>query len=240
MVHQTFKQFARFLNRNSPYILTGIAITGVITTSLLVGDATPKALKIIEERKCRTNLEKIKETWKCYIPAGISGVITVASIITANSINQQRNAALAGLYSIAQTTLNDYREKVVEIIGENKERKIRDEIDSDKINNNLPNNIILTGSGEVLCYDSMTGRYFMSDIEKIRKTVNELNRKLLTEMFISLNDIYYEIGLPSTEIGNNLGIDIERGLFEIKFSSQLTPEGKPCLVLNYEVYPQYS
>jgi len=167
-------------------------------------------------------------------------LVTIGSIVTVNSINQRRTAALAGLYSLAQTSLKEYREKVIDIIGENKERKIRDEVDHDKVLANPTTNIIVTGSGDVLCYDSLTGRYFTSDIEKIRKIVNELNRNLLTDMFIPLNDFFYEIGLDSTELGNNLGFDIDKGLFEIKFSSQLTKEERPCLVLNYEVYPKYS
>ncbi len=240
MTHKTFNQIGRFLDRNSPYILTGVAITGVITTVFFAVEATPKAMRIIAERKCQTKKEIIKATWKCYIPAAISGLVTIGSIVTVNSINQRRTAALAGLYSLAQTSLKEYREKVIDIIGENKERKIRDEVDHDKVLANPTTNIIVTGSGDVLCYDSLTGRYFTSDIEKIRKIVNELNRNLLTDMFIPLNDFFYEIGLDSTELGNNLGFDIDKGLFEIKFSSQLTKEERPCLVLNYEVYPKYS
>lgn len=239
MTHQTFNQVGKFLDRNSIYILTGVAITGVVLTGVLVADATPRALSIIKERQCITKLDKLKATWKCYIPAGISGIITIGSIISINTINQKRNAAIAGLYSIAQTTLNEYREKVIEVIGENKERKIRDEIDGDKVLNG-PTNIIFTGTGDVLCYDSLTGRYFTSDIEKIRRIVNELNKELLTAMFIPLNDLYYELGLEGTELGNQLGFDIDKGLLEIKFSSQLTKEERPCLVLNYTVYPKYS
>ena len=240
MIHQTFKDFGRFLDRNSPYILTGVAITGVITTVFFAVEATPKAIRIIEEHKCQTKKEIIKETWKCYIPAAISGLVTIGSIVTVNSIHQRRNAALAGLYSLAQTTLKEYKDKVIEIIGENKERKIRDEVDADRVLQNPPSNVILTGSGDVLCYDSLTGRYFASDIEKIRRIVNELNKELLTAMFIPLNDLFYELGLDPTELGNDLGFDIDKGLFEIKFSTQLSKEGKPCLVMNYEVHPKYS
>ena len=240
MVHQAFKDFGRLIDKNSTYIFTGVAITGVFTTVILAVEATPKALSIIESHKCETNTDKVKAVWKCYIPTAVSCLITVGSIVAVNSIHQRRNAALAGLYSLAQTTLKEYKDKVIEIIGENKERKIRDEVDADRVLQNPPSNVILTGSGDVLCYDSLTGRYFASDIEKIRRIVNELNKELLTAMFIPLNDLFYELGLDPTELGNDLGFDIDKGLFEIKFSTQLTKEGKPCLVMNYEVHPKYS
>lgn len=235
----TVKEAGRFLGKNSHIIMTGVAITGVFTTSFLVADATPKALRKIEERECKTRLEKIEVTWKYYIPAGISGLITVGSIIALNSVHERRNAALAGLYSLAQTTLNEYKEKVVETIGENKERKIRDAVDADRVLNNPPGDVIITDSGSVLCFDSLTGRYFLSDIEKIRQIVNELNRELLREMFIPLNELYFELGLDPTELGNDLGFNVDQGLLDIRFSSQLTKDGKPCLVLNYEVHPRY-
>ena len=187
-----------------------------------------------------TNIDKIKVAWKCYIPAAAVGATTIGCIIGLNDAHTRKNAALAGLYSIAQTTFSQYQEKVVEILGENKERKIRDEIDKDKIlNNPVGADLIFSGTGEVLCYDSITGRYFNSEIEKIRKIINELNRRLMTEMFISLNEFYYELGLEPTKLGNDLGFNIDDGLLEIKFSSQLTKEERPCLVLNYDVHSRF-
>lgn len=236
-ITHAFKNLTNIIEQNSTVILTGLAVTGTISMAILAVEATPKAMQIIEDAKCETNLEKVKVAWKCYIPAGLVGVTTIACIIGANAINNRRNAALAGLYSMAQSTFKEYQEKVIQTIGENKERNVRDEIDKDKINRNPPlTEYIYNGSGGVLCYDSYTGRYFNSDIEKIRKIINELNWNLRNDMFIPLNDFHYELGLGPTKIGNDIGFNIDNGLLEVKFSSQLTEEGKPCLVLNYNVY----
>jgi len=243
MIHQTFKGLGRFLNKNSTSILMGVTMAGVITTPIFAIEATITATKILNELENKedlSELEKLQAVWKCYIWTAISGAITFGSVIAVNSIHQRRNATIAGLYSLAQTTLTEYRDKVVEIIGENKERKIRDSVDADKVLNGPGSTVIITGTGDVLCYDSLTGRYFTSDIEKIRQIVNELNHSLLTEMFVSLNDLFFELGLEGTELGKDMGFDIERGLLDMKFSSQLTKDGKPCLVLNYQVYPKYS
>ena len=240
-IKHVFKSFGRVVDKNSTYILTGLAVAGTISAAVLAVEATPKAMKIIEEAKCETNLEKVKVAWKCYIPAGAVCLTTIGCIIGINTINNRRNAALAGLYSIAQSTLKEYQEKIIETIGENKERKIRDDIDKDKIIRNPPSKeIIFSGSGDVLCYDSLTGRYFNTEIENIRKIVNELNRELMNEMFIPLNEFYYALGLESTKLGDDIGFNIDNGLLEVKFSSQLTKDERPCLVLNYDVHSKSS
>lgn len=224
------------LNENSTQILTVAAITGTITTALMTGKAVLQADQLLQKHKdLKAPKDKLKLVWRYYIPPTLSGISTIGFIIGLNHVHASRNAALAGLYSIAQTAFKEYQEKVVETIGDNKERKVRDAIDADHVRNTPQTEIIMTGNGDVLCFDSLSGRYFKSDIETIRQKINELNRSLISEMFISLNEFYYELGLDGIELGNNLGFNIDHGLLDIHFTSQLTKDGKPCLVLNYEV-----
>ena len=69
--------------------------------------------------------------------------------------------------------LLEYKTKVVQEIGKTKETKIHDEVVKDHISKNPPNidNVIMTGSGDVLCYDMLSGRYFMSSYETIRQKI---------------------------------------------------------------------
>ena len=242
------KSIGGVLTKNSPTILTGVAVTGVVTTVIFAVKATPKALLLIEEEKKHvqentqlTIKDVVRIAWRCYIPAAGVGLVTIACIIGANKVNSRRNAALASLYSLTDTAFKEYRTKVAETIGRVKEQRVRDEIDADHINKNpsSSNEVIFTGKGEVMCYDSLTGRYFKGDIEHIRRITNELNRRLMTDMFIDLNELYYEVGLASTKLGSDLGFSLDDGLIEINFSSQLNDVGEPCLVLNYDVVPKF-
>ena len=97
----------------------------------------------------------------------------------------------------------------------------------------------MTGGGETRCYDVLFGRYFKSDRNKIERAVNELNRRMLTDQFVSLNEFYYEIGLPGIKIGDELGWNIEKGYIDIQFGSHLSEDGTPCLAIVYTVGPQY-
>lgn len=235
------------LSNHSPEILTGIGIAGMVTTTILAVRATPKALQLIEEKKKEEQVEKlppvetVKTTWKCYIPATITGVTSIACLIGASSVNARRNTALATAYKLSETALTEYREKVVETIGEKKEQAVRDAVAKDKIEKNPVNQreIIVTGKGDTLCYDTLFGRYFKSDIEKLKRIENELNRRMRDEMYISLNEFYYEVGLEEVAAGHDLGWNIDRGYIELDFSSQLTADGTPCLVVGFSIPPKY-
>jgi len=97
----------------------------------------------------------------------------------------------------------------------------------------------VTNTGNTLCYESVSGRYFKSDIDKIKKAENELNRRMLREGCISLTEFFNEIGLTSTTISDELGWNIDKGLIELYFSSQLSDDGTPCIVVDYETMPTY-
>lgn len=254
-IKQIAKNLGGIISKNSPQILTGLGCAGVVTTAILAIKATPKALYLIQEREesltdAQTGVyhepikltkgEIIKLTWKCYIPAGVVGVTSIACIIGANTISNKRNAALAALYSLSETAFREYQEKVIETLGKNKDQQVRDEVAKDKVLSNPvgKNEVIFTGKGDVLCLDALTGRYFKSDIEKIRQVVNELNRALLSEMWLSLNDLYYALDLPNTVLGDEMGWDIDQGLIELDYSSQLDEHGTPVLVISSKVYPR--
>lgn len=234
------------VKKHSPEILTGIGIAGMITTVIFAVRATPKALEMIKKKEAELNqdlgvLDTLKTAWTCYIPSAMIGTASIVFLIGANSKNLKRNAALATAYTLSSSAFKEYQEKVEETIGEKKEQTVKDSIAKSKLEKDPISNkeIIITSKGDTLCYDAISGRYFKSDIEKIKKSVNELNRRMLDEMFISLNDFYYEIGLRGTELGDMLGWNIDKGYIELDFSSQLTDDGTPCLVLRYSLTPQY-
>ena len=258
------------VSHNSPIILTGLGVAGLIGTTVMAVQATPKALSLLDDELYtefkRQNLsinyedwitggtkvftwrkrikllpkkQVVKTVWKCYIPAAGMGLLTVGCIVGANRINLRRNAAIASVYSITEATLKEYQNKVTETIGETKERKIRDEIAQEHIAANPPNNnqIIITGGGDMLCFDTLSGRYFKSDLEKIRKVENKLNRDILSEMFIGVNQLYYDLGLPEIRLGDDMGWNVDT-MLEFTFTSKIAENGTPCLILDYIVAPK--
>lgn len=234
------------LVKHSPEILTGMGIAGMVMTTVLAIKATPKALKLIEDKKKEEHTDKltpvdtVKVAWKPYIPVAITGVTSIACIIGASSVNLRRNAALATAYTLSETALKEYKDKVIETIGEKKEKVIRENIDKDHVEQ-MPvskSNVIITQKGDTLCLDYHAGRYFKSDKDHIDRAVNKLNAQMNRDMYVSLNELYDELGLEHTVLGDDLGWSMDDGLIEINYSSQLTDEGQPVLVMNYQVAPR--
>lgn len=241
------KNAEHFIIKHSPEILTGIGTAGMIATTVLAVKATPKALTLIAEKKDEENvdeltpIETVKVAWKCYIPAAVTGVASIACIIGASSVNARRNAVLATAYKLSETALTEYKEKVVETIGEKKEQLVRDAIDKEHVEKQpvTKSDVIITGKGSTLCLDVHSGRYFESDIEQIKKVVNILNRRMLSEMYVSLNEFYGELGLDYTKLGYELGWSIDDGYLDVDFGTQIADDGRPCIVINYSVAPRY-
>lgn len=263
------KGFTQFINtsklalkKHSPEILTGVGIAGMITTTILAVKATPKALQLIEaeekERLCTIAgldydgdvcvgeeklgpIDVVKVAWKPYIPAAVTGVMSVACLIGASSANLKRNAALATAYKLTETAFTEYKEKVVETIGEKKEQVVRDKVDKERIEKNpvSSNSVIITDKGNTLCYDAISGRYFKSDIDLMKRALAMINRRMLSNEYVSLNEFYDEIGLDHIPLGNELGWRIDHGYIDPSFSSHIADDGTPCIVLGYTVAPEH-
>ena len=231
------------ISRHSPEILTGIGIAGMVTTTILAVKATPKAIKLIEAEKrakhvdALSPVDTVKTVWKCYIPAAMTGVSSIACLIGSNAINAKRNAALTTVYTLSEMARNEYKEKVIETIGEKKERTIKEKVDAERIKRDpvSKKEVIITEKGTTLCYDHVFGRYFKSDIDIINRAMNKINREIVINMYASLNDFYAELGLSPVEMGYDLGWNIDDGTIEIEPSSQLADDGTPCLVIDYSV-----
>ena len=252
--------------KHSPEILTGVGIAGMITTTVLAVKATPKALRLIDDKKMEvfdnldpkdvpenntdytdvslTPIEVVKTAWKPYIPSVVTGVASITCLIGASSVNAKRNAALATAYELSKTALIEYKEKVIETVGAKKEEVIREKVAQKKVDEKPVTNseVIVAGSGEVLFLEPASMRYFKSDLETIRGIINDLNERMITGMegYISLTDFYNEIGLSHTSTSDYMGWNLYRdGQIKVNFPAAKTEKGEPCLVLDYHIEPRY-
>jgi Family of unknown function (DUF6353) len=244
---KVFHQTQRVVSNNAPLILTAVGVTGVITTAMLTGKATIKAVRILDEVEAWSEMndlppmdikEKVQRTWMLYLPAVGNGLFTAACIVAANRIGTRRAAALAAAYSLSEKAFVEYKDKVVERLGVKDEQKVRDEIVQDRVNANPVSNatVILTGSGDVLCYDTITGRYFQSNVETLRKAMNDINHQIVHDLYATLDEFYGKIGLDSTKYSSEVGWNIDNPLW-IDFTAVLAEDNRPCVAMNYQHFP---
>jgi hypothetical protein len=116
----------RFMKDNATTILTGTGVVGTVATAVLTAKASFAASEklILEEANYAVEhdghggfntKDKIKVVWPLYIPPVAVGSATVASIVLANRMSAQRAAALAAAYGLAESRLQEYRGKVLEV-----------------------------------------------------------------------------------------------------------------------------
>lgn len=238
----------RVLANNSPALLTAVGVAGTLTTAYLTGKATIKATHLVCDERDVLLLPPtssmnpkwvIAQTWKFYIPAASTAVITVAAIICANRIGSKRAAAVAAAYSLSEKAWAEYREKVIEKVGDKKEQTFRDELAQERVVKDPVSNhdvIVLTSEG-VLCREDMTGRYFMSTLQILEKARNDTNYQILHQNEASLSDFYDRIGIDHTAMSDNVGWTSQGKQLELLISTALTEDSRPCLTLGYSVTP---
>lgn len=254
-----------FTKKNSPVILTGMAIAGVISTGISAYKAGLKAdevLKIYREdiRDCHPKDKEakravVKETAKKMVPViaptVIMGGTTIACVVGSHSVSSRRIAALSAAYTLSESTVKNLNNKMEEMLGEKKARAVKDAIMKDKLHNepekdkkqraSMTTDVVMPNDGTVLCKDLYTGRYFMSSAEKIQQAIAKCSYNIVSDMWISLNDFFDAIDSPQLSrvpMGEDLGWnvdDTQNGKLPISLTAILTEDMKPCLCVDYDI-----
>lgn len=246
------KNAALFFTKNSTTILTGTAVVGVASTTIFAVKGTVEAVRVLalyqelldqlhpkghpgrQMQKSRA----AKHVWKCYIPTTVSASLTIAAIIGLNTIGNRKNAMLMAAYTLTERAYSDYKDEVVNMLGAKKADEVIDAVAKRRMDDNpvVMNEVIITGLGETLFHDSISGRYFKNDIQTIRAAENDLNYSLIHGDDKSLSDFYSAIGLEPTSFGDTVGWNYTK-LMELHFSSHLAPNGTPAVSIEYRQMP---
>lgn len=246
-----------FAKENEPAILTGAGVAGLFITAWMAFKISPRAHEIIERHRNNVQngadnkeeaVQLVKDIAPVVLPTVGMAVATSAAIIGSHNVSSKRLAVLSAAYSMSESALKDYQNKIIEIFDEKKASKIKESLSQDKLDkrnvdtSNLnASDVIITGDGDVLCMDHYTRRLFRSNAQKIGQAVNELSADLQTDMYVSLNDFYEKLGLDSVPMGDDFGWNIDdlaRGQLDISITACLTKDKQPCLVVMYDVSPR--
>lgn len=250
MKFDLLKPAQKVITDNSAAILTGVGIAGTVTTAVLTAKASFKAARVIDDIANQdisagpvTKREIALAIAPLYVPAVGSGITTITAIFFSYKISSQQSAALAAAYGISEKAFQEYKDKVVEKIGEKKENTIVESLAQDRVNENPlgDKEVIVIGAGDVLCFEELTGRYFKSTIEAIKAAENKINHEVLNTGYSSLGAFYDELGLPATALGDQLGWNMDN-LLDVTYSATFAADGVPCISIGFksDPIPNYS
>lgn len=231
------------VQENSPSILAALAVGGIVTTGLVAyqfgHDYGYEEAMLEEVESVRlTGKEKFERYWRRALPVFIIGTTTVVCVVASTAINNRRNAILGGTLAITETAYREYRDKVEKVVTKQKREQVDKELAEDKLEKAGDSEIVFVGEGKVLCFDTLTSRYFESSKLDIERAEVEINRRLLSDMYVSQNEWYDQIGLPRTSMGDNVGWNHDLPL-EVKFIA-LIRDNKPVMGIDYRFQPSVS
>lgn len=227
----------------SPEILTGVGILGGITSAVMASKATLKLEPIVDgltehveiagarhvagdfdDRAHKRNLAFLYtratiDIGKLYAPAVSVGIASISCIIGAQGIMQKRNVALVAAYSAVEKGFSEYRKRVEDVVGSDKEAELyynatpevvktknaeTGSTESKTLLHIDPNNL----SGYAKFFDELNDNWSEEPEYNrmfIRTQQNYANDKLQVVGHVFLNEVYDSLGIPRTPQGQIVG-----------------------------------
>ena len=185
-----------------------------------------------------------KKLVRYYGPIVLLAASGTFCVLNAHDIDSNKITGLTTAYQISETSRKLYQEKVIEKIGAKKELDIRDDINRDKLKSkkfdekSIP--VLDNVKQNTLFFDPYTGRAFRSSVDMVDAAINKINADMLRNMtqVVTLNDLYDELDLPMVK-GVTKGWNADNGTFHRRQASGLTEDGQPCLILDFDVEPDW-
>lgn len=259
------------LKKYSPEILMVAGVTGIVTSTVLACKATLKAEQVIDAAKER--IETIKEVSetneedvysetdhkkdlaivytqtgvefvRLYGPALTLGALSIGCILGSHGIMKKRNLAVAAAYKAVETSFADYRKRVVEEFGEEKDRLLKNGIKKDimvveetdekgkkksttiEVDNVDPNDI----SQYARFFDEASPQWTKTpeyNLTFLKCQQNYANDLLKSRGHIFLNEVYDMLGIPRSQAGSVVGWVlgegddyVDFGIFDDKMSNR--------------------
>lgn len=214
-----FRKGIDFFAKHLPQILMGLGTGGVVTTTVFAVRATPKAMKLIEEKKKEDDTDTlskkdiVKTCWKVYTPTALMGVASLACFFGAHGLVAHQAATLASAYSMAEKTLEEYQKKVVETIGEKEEYDIRKKVAQDKLRERKEElKSFQPATNEMFaCLDTMTGQIFSSNRQTLDHLALVMRDQIRGRMYVSKNEWLDMCGQRRTYDGDDMFWNEETG-----------------------------
>jgi len=161
---------------------------------------------------------------RVYGPSIVMGAASIGLILTSHHVMKQRNLALMSAYETIKTGFDEYRKRVRESLGEDKDREFRYGLKTDELvyeednpgqrgrKKKIREEIKTFDPNEVSIY----ARFFDEgstewennpeyNLMKVKQVQAWANDYLHANGYLFLNDVYDELGIPRTSEGQLVG-----------------------------------
>lgn len=239
------------LKKYSPEILTAAGVIGTVGSTVLACKATLKVEDILDEAKKKSNLinavhdgeievdaeytdkdyskdllvnrtQTAVKLIKLYGPAITLGALSITAILGGQHILRKRNVAVMAAYKLCEESFNNYRSRVKDELGEEKDRQfyygMTEETVKDKVKSKDGKTKTITKKVEKApdhLY-SQYARFFdeaninwdkspEQNMYFLKMVQNQMNDKLKARGHVFLNEVYDALGFDRSEAGQLVG-----------------------------------
>lgn len=222
----------------TPKFKYAASIFGMIGSVVMFAKETYEKSEVIRdisnERKetgdaKRAVVRTMKEVVPGYIPSLIMLGVSVKTNIDCYHGLDVYNIALAAALNDANGRNARLVQTMNNEIGEEKTKEI-----VEKSNEPGDNKTLYSCTEPVLMYESSGGQEFYSDVETVRRIVNDINYKIAYcgYEYVDFSEFYDELDIPHTIFSDSHEFNIANGLVDISFTPDVR-KGKPCLRIDF-------
>lgn len=250
-VTRTFNRVGLQVRKHSPEILMVAGVVGTVVSAVMACKATTKLSGIMDNTKgqvdaihyAKEHPEELKEEYtsedakkdltivytktgielvKLYGPSIALGALSIAGILTSNSIHRRRNVALAAAYTAVDTGFKQYRGRLIERFGEQLDKELRYNIKNVEVEEKIVDDkgkektvkktvevVDTTGfSDYARLYDDGNAGWDKDPeytLMFLKHQQNYANDKLRTQGHLFLNEVYDMLGIPRSKAGQIVG-----------------------------------
>jgi hypothetical protein len=238
---KTFHRGWLLTKKFSPQILTGIGVVGVVTSGVLASKATLKLPPILEDISLEVQIARDlkhsktadeysstqykRDITQAYIRGGLNVcklytvsastmTLSIICLISAQGIMHKRNAAIAAAYKSIEQSFAEYRKRVKDEYGDDKDRDfragVRDvEERDDEGNIKVVTRIDGSKASRYARFFDETSKHWEKKPEynllTLKNVQNHMNDLLHVRGHVFLNEVYDRLGIDRTTEGAVVG-----------------------------------
>jgi len=238
------KRAAIWLGKHERVILTCVTIGAEVIAIYEAVKNGPEFEKVTKQVKDE-EITKKEAAKKLVVPAvkiAVPFAVSSGAAILNHKKASDTIASISNLYTITKTVSDEYKAQVEKELGPEKAAEIEGRVNQNQaarsMNGGSNGDVVhITGHGTDKFYDAWSGRWFYSDINYIKRVVNDKNLQLQNDMYISLNEFYSDLDIPTTDSGREQGWNVDFGKIDVAFEACLDENDKPYTVMSFKSAP---
>lgn len=240
----------RYLKTNKALVLRIVGNVCDVAATAEGIRATVKATRMIDEQHIEGKKNVVKACWKTYIPTAALEAGSLTCSILSGHWDHATILALTAAAASSEKNRKEVVAKVKEIFGDDKAKELDDAILTDRVkkadfsNENMRSNM---SDNEKLamesldaprqpCFDEWTQRPFLSNKTILDKIEVAVQKELLCEHYMSLNEVYDLMNMTHVPNGDDIGWNSADD-FVIDYDSKLMADGRTALVAKFTTPP---